>query len=152
MILADTNVLARLIQPAHRHPQAAVGSVSRPAVEEGEEFAVSLHSLYELYFIITKPVASNGFGYAAKRACAEMAALETLFLLLPETSTAYQTWKGLLEKYGPVNRRCFDAKLIANMMENGIRRILTFNDHDFRGFAEIATLNPFDRLGVRRVP
>jgi hypothetical protein len=37
------------------------------------------------------------------------------------------------------------------MIEHHVSRLLTFNDADFKQFAEISALNPFDVLGIQRV-
>ena len=40
-------------------------------------------------------------------------------------------WKRLIVHYGVLGTKVHDAKLVATMNLNGIRRILTFNTEDF---------------------
>ena len=152
MICVDTNIAARLIQPAHRHYSAAVNALKHLAIDEGEEFSISAHSLYELFFVLTKPLASNGFGYTAQQASVELVNVQGMFQLLAEDLGVFHAWSDLVTKYEITNRVCFDAKIVASMLENQVPRLLTFNDQDFTRFTEIATLNPFDALGIARIP
>jgi predicted nucleic acid-binding protein len=152
VILVDTNVAARAIQTSHRHHQAAVEASFQLASVDGEEFCICVHSLYELAFIMTKPLPSNGFGYTAQRACSELTNVQAMFAMLPESINTFQTRKALLTKYGITNRPCFDAKIVASMIENAVPRILTFNVRDFDQFTEIKVLNPFDVLGIPHIP
>jgi predicted nucleic acid-binding protein len=123
VILVDTNIAGRLLQPTHHHFPAARNAVDRLVKNENESLCISAHSLYELAFILTKPVTNT-----------------------------FMTWKSLIAKYSIRNRPLFDAKLVATMIQNGVPRILTFNDKDFNYFTEIKALNPFDVLGVARIP
>lgn len=151
MILVDTNIVGRVIQTAHRHHQAAVDAMTHLATVAGEDFGISVHSLYELYFIMTKPQPS-GFGYAPRQAGVELVNAQNLYQLLPETLNVYHIWQGLVGKYALGNRAVFDAKIVATAIENKVPTLLTFNDTDFQEFTEITTLNPFDLLGIPRIP
>ncbi len=44
-----------------------------------------------------------------------------------------------------------DTNIPLRLAQPGHPRLLTLNDADFRRFVEIATLNPFDVLGIARV-
>jgi predicted nucleic acid-binding protein len=44
-----------------------------------------------------------------------------------------------------------DNALVALMIQHQVPKILTFNDADFRRFAEIQADNPFDVLSLPRV-
>src|SRR4051812_21300244 len=89
VILVDTNLVARSRQPSHPHHQAAVDSMTHLRMNEGEEFAISVHNLYEFYFIMTKPAASNGFGFSAIQASAALRSVEGLFQVLAESLASY---------------------------------------------------------------
>jgi hypothetical protein len=126
-------------------------SVAFLATTQRETFTISTHSLYELYFVFTKPLASNGFGYTADRAAKEISSTLKTFPMLPEAPGIFPIWQTLVAKYKITNRPIFDAKLVASMIEYRVPRILTFNDADFVYFTEITALNPFDVLGIPRV-
>src|SRR5437016_178726 len=83
-ILLDTNILTRLAQ--HTHPMHAAARDAVAALQAGGE---TLHlvpqNLYEFWVVATRPVAVNGLGFTVAQADAELARLETLFPVLPET-------------------------------------------------------------------
>ena len=70
---------------------------------------------------------------------------------MPETSHIPAQWEGLIAKYEVLGKRGHDTRLVAMMIEHQVPRLLTFNDSDFRRYAEITALNPFDVLGISRV-
>jgi hypothetical protein len=45
-------------------------------------------------------------------------------------------------KYKLGSNRVFDTKLVATLINNGINRLATINDKDFKIFTEIETVNP----------
>ena len=149
MILVDTNIPARIAQPGHPHFHPAIDAIKLLTVRDSETFSISTHSLYELYFVMTK--VKNGFGYSAARAAAELGNIRTMFPLLIETNNTYNTWESLTAKYAVTGRPAYDAKLVATMIERQVPRLLTFNDQDFAVYTEITALNPFDVLGLPRI-
>lgn len=86
-----------------------------------------------------------------EQARAELTSTRALFDLLPETTQVYPTWEGLVAKYAIHSKQAHDARLVAMLIEHRVPRLLTFNDADFKHFAEIAALNPFDVLGIPHV-
>lgn len=51
-------------------------------------------------------------------------------------------YRDLLGKYTVSKRRMFDIFLMATMLSNGVREILTYNVKDFADYKEIKTLLP----------
>jgi predicted nucleic acid-binding protein len=51
-------------------------------------------------------------------------------------------WADLAEKHGVTGADIFDLQLVATMLENGVRRIYTFNREDFERFAELEVIMP----------
>lgn len=152
MILIDTNILCRLVNDQHPHYQTTTGALERLLTTDGQELFLGVQSLYELFFVLTKPANHNGFGYTAERANIELTRARHMYSILYETSGSFQIWNDLVIKYKITSRPVFDARLVAVMIENNIREILTFNDQDFRFFSEISVINPFDYLNIPRVP
>lgn len=150
MILVDTNILLRLAQPGHPHRQPALDAVRLLAARDGELFAIAPQNLYEMYVVCTRPATENGFGMTPSQAHAEIANARNLFQLLAETTQVYPTWEGLVAKHAVRGKQAHDARLVAIMIDHRVPRLLTFNDGDFIRFAEIATLNPLDVLGIPR--
>jgi len=150
MILVDTNILLRLAQPGNPHRQPARDAISLLTVRDGESFAIAPQNLYEMYVVCSRPISVNGFGLTSQQAYAEITAARSLFQLLSETAQVYATWERLIGQYAIQGRRAHDARLVAMMIEHHVPRLLTFNGDDFRQFAEIITLNPFDIVGIPR--
>jgi predicted nucleic acid-binding protein len=151
MILVDTNVVLRLIQPGHPHRDPALDAMALLAARDGETFAVAPQTLYEMYVVCTRPVAQNGLGLTPGQAHGEIVQARALFQLLPETDTVYAAWEGLVVKYGVAGKPAHDARLIALMIVSGLRSVLTFNDAHLTRYAEVTALNPFDVLAIPRV-
>ncbi len=151
MILVDTNIPLRIAQVGHPHRQPALDALQLLTLRDQEHFAIAPQSLYEMYVVYTRPASANGFGYSPQQACAEIAATRALFEILPETAQVYPTWEGLVAKYAVQGKPAHDTRLVALMIQHRVGKLLTFNDSDFRRFAEIQALNPFDVLAVPRV-
>jgi len=151
MILVDTNVLLRLTRLGEPHSHTALDAIDLLRVQDGEDFAIAPQSLYEMYVVCSRPVSANGFGMTPQHAHAEITHVQALFPVLPETAQVYPTWEGLIAKYAVYGRRAHDTRLVAIMIEHRVSRLLTFNDADFKQYAEIVALNPFDVLGVARI-
>jgi predicted nucleic acid-binding protein len=151
MILVDTNVPLRLAQPGHPHQQPALDAIKLLTLREREYFVIAPQSLYELYVVCTRPASANGLGMTPQRAHAEITSARTLFHVLPETTQVYPVWESLVAKYAVQGKQAHDARLVAIMIAHRVRRLLTFNDVDFKQFTEIGALSPFDVLGIQRI-
>jgi predicted nucleic acid-binding protein len=150
MILVDTNIPLRIAQIGHSHRLVALDALKQLTLRNSEHFAIAPQSLYEMYVVCTRPANVNGFGMTAPQARAEIAATRALFTLLPETPQVYDTWEGLIARYPIHGKHAHDARLVALMIEHRVGKLLTFNDADFRMFAEIQCVNPFDVLSIPR--
>jgi len=151
MILVDTNIPLRISQIGHPHRQPALDALQLLTIRDQEHFAIAPQSLYEMYVVCTRPASVNGFGFSPQQACAEIAATRALFEILPETAQVYPTWEGLIAKHAVQGKQAHDTRLVALMIQHRVPKLLTFNDADFRRFAEIEPLNPFDILAIPRV-
>jgi len=151
MILVDTNIPLRIAQISHPHRQPALDALQLLTVRDQEHFAIAPQSLYEMYVVCTRPASANGFGFSPEQARAEIAATRSLFEILPETAQVYPTWEGLIAKHAVLGKRAHDTRLVALMIEHRVPKLLTFNDAEFRRYAEIESLNPFDVLTISRI-
>ena len=57
--------------------------------------------------------------------------LTTQLDILPILGTVVARWAELAEKHGVTGADVFDLQLVATMLENGVRRIYTYNRSDF---------------------
>ena len=150
MILLDANVLLRLIQIGHPHQQPALDAVALLHVRDGEQLVICSQTLYEMYAVCTRPVVdpNPGLGLAPAAAMAQVETAERQFGLEPDPPAIVSRWKELVVKYSVTGKSTHDARLAALMVEQGIPRLLTFNDSHFARYSEIVVLNPFEVLGV----
>jgi hypothetical protein len=90
---------------------------------------------------MTRPVASNGLGFSTSQTSAEIAKIEAIFTLLPDTPAIYVEWKRLVSKHNVQGVQVHDSRLVASMNVHGVERLLTFNTADFARFG-ISLLYP----------
>jgi predicted nucleic acid-binding protein len=76
-VLADTNILLRIAQRNHSQYDAAIGSLER-LLEHGATVYFTLQNIAEFWNVATRPVRSNGFGYATTFAVQEIGKIENL--------------------------------------------------------------------------
>jgi predicted nucleic acid-binding protein len=129
-VLVDTNVLLRRTQPDHASHTAAVESVAT-LLNTGEPVCFTLQNITEFWNVITRPVASNGLGFSAGTAAEEVAKIERVLTLLPDTTAVYGEWKRLVVQHAVLGSKVHNARLVATMNVHGVSRILTFNVGDF---------------------
>jgi predicted nucleic acid-binding protein len=143
VILVDSNVLLRRLDPAHVH-QAAARDAVRGLIAAGEALCVASQNLAEFWVVATRPRGANGLGLDAAAALADLARIEQTFQLLPDSPAVHQRWRRLIEQYRVTGRRAWDVRLLAIMQVHDIRQILTFNGADFAPF-EVEVLDPGGR-------
>jgi predicted nucleic acid-binding protein len=146
-ILVDTNVLLRRTQPDHEHHSLAVESVAL-LLESGEPVHVTPQNISEFWNVATRPQTYNGLGFSVALAAGEVAKIEQALILLPDSPAAYGEWKRLVLTHGVMGAKVHDARLVAAMNVHGVRRILTFNDADFKRF-DIEAVHPSAVLSER---
>jgi predicted nucleic acid-binding protein len=139
-VLVDTNILLRRIQPDHVHHALAIDSVAR-LLAAGEQVYFTLQNISEFWNVMTRPTAANGLGFSPAFTLSEVAKIEAVLTLLPDSPTVYEEWKRLVATYAVIGAKVHDARLVAVMNAHGVRRILTFNTSDFARF-EIEALHP----------
>jgi len=139
-VLVDTNVLLRRTQPNHASHAAAVESVAN-LLGSGEPVCFTPQNISEFWNVITRPTASNGLGFSAFMAAAEVGKIELVLTLLPDAAVIYGEWKRLVTRHGVLGSKVHDARLVAAMNVHHVRRILTFNVADFARY-NIEVLHP----------
>ncbi len=141
MILLDTNILLRYVNPAgpaHHTVKGAIASLEA----SGETLGIVPQTVYEFWVAATRPVAVNGLGLSVPEVQTEVARLKKLFTLLPDQPGLFAEWEGLVVTHDCKGKVAHDARLVAAMRTHGVTRILTFNGPDFHRYPGITVLDP----------
>lgn len=108
------------------------------------EACISLQNLSEFYAVATNPkhVQNPLTPQEAKQDIEEYLSCSNIKKLSVKESTFRSTIE-LAEKHGLTKQHIYDTQLVATMLENGIRKIITRNADDFSVFSEIEVEDPF---------
>ena len=85
---------------------------------------------------------NNGLGWGVDRAEQELATLRNLFVVLADSDAVLADWERLVVQHLVIGKQAHDAHLVASMLVHRVTHLLTFNDSDFKRFAEITVINP----------
>ena len=141
--LVDTNILLRSCQPDHPMYVIAVEAVST-LLEQGEELYLAPQNIVEFWNVCTRPLDKNGLGLTPEEADTEVTRFENLLPVRLDVPEIHQQWRTLVVNYKVKGVNVHDAKLVATCIVHGLNSILTFNDRDFRRYAEITVVHPDD--------
>ncbi len=139
MILLDTNILLRFKNP-NAPKYAEISNKITSLLEEDNELIICPQVLYELYVVVTRPLAQNGFGLNSIQALAEIDNLMQLFKMLPDNQNIYPAWRNLVNQYEIKGKRSHDVRLIAFMQSHQIKKLYTLNHADFKAFEGLIEL------------
>jgi predicted nucleic acid-binding protein len=142
-VLIDSNVLLRRAQPSHATHASAVQSVAKLLARNTPVYFTP-QNITEFWSFATRPADKNGLGLSRKIVLAEVALIEELLTLLPDSPAIFPEWKRLVARYRVVGAKVHDARLAAVANVYGVKSILTFNTGDFVRFDHPAILHPSD--------
>jgi predicted nucleic acid-binding protein len=145
--LVDTNLLTRIVQPAHVQHQDALDAVTALRLR-GEALHLVPQNFFEFWVVATRPAAQNGLGMSAAEAAVEFATFRRLFTVLDDTPAILPEWEQLVSRLGVVGKTAHDARLVASMRVHGLNRLLTFNVGDFRRYPGLTVVSPSDVLSA----
>jgi predicted nucleic acid-binding protein len=138
--LVDTNLLLRSAEPAH--PMCAMALNALAVLRaRGARLCVVPQNLIEFWSVATRPVERNGLGMTAAQALTELARLETLFIVLPDTPAIYEEWRLLVVAHGVTGVNVHDTRLVAAMRVHGVTDLLTFDQDHFNRYAGITVID-----------
>ena len=140
-VLVDTNVLLRRAQPSHPSHGSAVQSVAKLMARNTPVYFTPQIAI-EFWSVATRPASQNGLGLSREIVLAELATIEELLTLLPDSPAIFHEWKRLVALHRVVGARVHDARLAAVANVYGVKCILTFNAADFARFENLAILDP----------
>ncbi|HZZ26685.1 MAG TPA: PIN domain-containing protein [Pirellulales bacterium] len=142
LILVDTSVLVRTVEPGHARHLDATASLLKLS-DDGHALCAVPQVYYEFWVVATRPIANNGLGMTADEAKASLENLgPPLFRFLRDERAIYEPWYELVSRYQVLGKPAHDARLVAAMLRHGLTHVLTFNGRDFTRYNEIAVLEP----------
>lgn len=87
----------------------------------------TMQNIAELWNVMTRPIARNGFGLTVSDAEREVRAFEAGMILMPDSDAVYQRWRQIIVRHGISGVQVHDARLAASMYVHGVSHILTLN-------------------------
>ena len=141
--LADTNILLRLVQTQSSHHPEAQNAVDK-LLKNGDALFITLQNVSEFWNVCTRPLDKNGLGFSITQTDAELAIIEQIFDLLPDTIDVYKNWRELVVNHSVSGVQVHDAKIVAAMKAHNIQYLLTFNGKDFKRYTDIEAVEPKD--------
>ena len=142
MILADSNVLLRVLQ--RQHPMHLEAWTAVRILQARKEIVLAPQNIVELWVVATRPKEQNGLGIPPTRAAIYLARLNRTFPVLLATPGIHQEWQRLVLEYRVSGKKAHDTRLVAAMRILGVQGIVTFNVTDFRRYAGIDVWHPRD--------
>jgi len=139
--LIDSNILLRLVEPAHSMHADALAA-SSALLGAGETVHTLPQNIAEFWNVCTRPLDKNGLGLTPAQTEREVARLETLFPVLLDNASIYPEWRQLVVKHAVSGVQVHDARIAAAMMTHGITHLMTFNDQDFKRYQNITAMTP----------
>jgi len=139
--LIDTNIILRLSEPAHPMHGEALQSVKK-LFGDGHNLCLIPQNLIEFWNVATRPANKNGLGWTTAQTDTEVADLESIFTILPDSPAIYAEWRRLVVIHSVSGKQVHDTRLAAAMNIHNITNLLTFNTEDFKRFSNIIATSP----------
>lgn len=132
-MFVDTNVLVYASAAGAPERQRAIEALTHHGAEE--RLRISRQILREFVAVITRPQLWARQSSANEAATAAIA-LASAFEVLEDKPAVWEQLVGLCRRVPFGGRQVHDANVVATMLAYGERRLLTFNDADFRRFVD----------------
>lgn len=128
--LVDTNIIVYALDEESEFHTLAVDVLSYP------KNVVALQNLTETYRVITSKVQFNN-PFSAIEAWEKLYIIaENLNVIYPDEKT-FEILGKLAAKYGTTSYQTYDAMLVACMIREGVKCVVTNNPKDFQKYEEI---------------
>ena len=136
----DTNVLvySRIYESPH-HQTARTGL--ERAIRNGEPMRISRQIIREYLSVVTRP-ATSAAPITLMEALNDVERLPGLFEILEDTPAVTESLVALCRQIPIPGQLIHDANIVATMLTHGERRLLTFNQRDFRRYGGHIDLLP----------
>jgi predicted nucleic acid-binding protein len=139
--LIDSNILLRWVKPDDRDYPLVVSAIGI-ILRDGGVLGYTSQNVAEFWSPCTRPVDQNGFGLAPQEADRRARAFESKLQLLPDSVAVHPEWRALMVTHNVSGVRVHDARWVASRRVHGVKRILTFNEHDFARYADVQAVHP----------
>lgn len=139
--LIDTNILLRVARrsdPQHSLVDTALARLGG----QGTVLHYTHQNVAELWNVMTRPVARNGFGLSVSEADREVRVIEAGMTLLIDSEAIYREWRRIVVQHSVLGVQVHDARLAATMYVHGVGHILTLNVADFGRFSGLTAIHP----------
>jgi predicted nucleic acid-binding protein len=130
----DTNVLVYATATSAPFRDRARAALVRLAADE--QLSVSRQILREYVAVMTRPQ-TWGRALSLAEAMTDAAVFERRFTVLEDGQLVWDQLMDLSRLYSFGGRQVHDANVVATMLAHGERRLLTFNEADFRRFTPL---------------
>jgi predicted nucleic acid-binding protein len=134
--LVDANILVYAASPTAVQHQA-----SRALLESELNLCVAPQVFAEFYAVVTNARRVT-VPFTPTEARAFITELARHLEVLPVPAAVVSRWTELAERHKVTGANVFDLQLAATMIENGVRRIYTYNPADFEILGELDVLTP----------
>lgn len=148
-VLVDTNILTRLVNPAHSELREAAEKVCETLRTRGHVLCIAPQSIYEFWSVATRPLSANGLEFSIEQTRFEVDAILVLFALLRDERAIFEPWLHLVTSHRVQGKTTHDARLVAAMVRHGVSHLLTFNTADFARYDEIRAVHPDEVIAGR---
>lgn len=146
--LIDSNVLLRWVKRDDRDYPLVVASLDTLLLH-GSVLCYTSQNLAEFWNTCTRPLDRNGFALSPQETDRRAQLFENKLKLLPDGFAVHQEWRRILVTNGVSGVQVHDARLVASMRVNGIKRVLTFNEKDFVRYSDIEAVHPGSAPSIR---
>jgi len=130
----DTNVLVYATATSAPFRDRARAALVRLAADE--QLSVSRQILREYVAVMTRPQ-TWGRALSLAEAMTDAAVFERRLTVLEDGQLVWDQLMDLSRLYSFGGRQVHDANVVATMLAHGERRLLTFNEADFRRFTPL---------------
>ena len=134
MSFVDTNVLVYATATSAPFRDRARAALVRLAADE--QLSVSRQILREYVAVMTRPQ-TWGRALSLAEAMTDAAVFERRFTVLEDGQLVWDQLMDLSRLYSFGGRQVHDANVVATMLAHDERRLLTFNEADFRRFTPL---------------
>ncbi len=145
MYLLDSNILVYAVNKSAPFHTTAF-KILEKIISNKIKGCLALQNLSEFFSIITNKKRVE-HPISSKEAISEIQKYinTTTLLKISFTPSAMNLFCKLTTKHHIQGQKIYDLQLVATMLDNEIKNIITANDSDFKKYEEINTINPFNK-------